>query len=62
MENEDFEINQKIAKKLQELFKACDPQQKAIFSQKERPLLFLFNRKSDIQGMMYHSWKYLSLI
>ena len=32
------------------------------FDKKQRPLLMLFNRKKDIQGMLYHSWKYLSLI
>mmetsp|Transcript_27025 Transcript_27025/g.41165 ORF Transcript_27025/g.41165 Transcript_27025/m.41165 type:complete len:81 (-) Transcript_27025:37-279(-) len=28
----------------------------------QRALLVLFNRKKDIQSMLYHSWKYLSQI
>ena len=51
--------NLKIVEKLQKLFDTCD---KSAFSKKYRPLLMLFNRKSDIQGMLYHSWKYLPLI
>ena len=31
-------------------------------SASQKPVLVLFNRKKDIQGMLYHSWKYLSLI
>ena len=53
-------INQKIIERMSQLFK--DHEDKSVFSKKQRPLLMLFNRKQDIQGMFYHSWKYLSLI
>ena len=53
-------VNQKIVEKLSFLFDQIED--KSVFSKKNRPLLMLFNRKGDIQGMLYHSWKYLSLI
>jgi len=53
-------VNQKVIEKMSKLFK--DHEDKSVFSKKQRPLLMLFNRKQDIQGMFYHSWKYLSLI
>lgn len=54
--------NGKVIEKLKSLFETCSKSQKEKFSSKTRPLLVLFNRKQDIQGMLYHSWKYLCLI
>ena len=41
---------------------SCEDSQKKVSSNQRHPLLVLFNRKRDVQGMLYHSWKYLALI
>ena len=53
---EDDLLTIKICDKLKQLFVT------ERFESNLKPLLMLFNRKRDIQGMLYHSWKYLSLI
>lgn len=62
VEDSDDDAVQRIAQKLSELFQTCDEDLKKKLSKKQRPLLILFNRKRDVQSMLYHSWKYLSLI
>ena len=48
-----------MQQKLQTLFKEKEG---TVWDAKVKPLLMLFNRKRDIPGMLYHSWKYLSLL
>lgn len=60
--DQDEAVNKKVQQRLLALFQGCDAERKASFSKKNRPLLMVFNRKADVQGMLYHSWKYLALI
>lgn len=54
--SEDDQLTVKIQKKLVGYFK------EGHYESKFKPLLTLFNRKRDIQGMFYHAWKYICLI
>jgi len=64
-DDQDDPINLRIGQRIQALMQMYARNHNEPVSKpkpNQRPLLVLFNRKKDIQGMLYHSWKYLSLI